>query len=128
MKKFLLFLKKCKKAFTLMECVCAIAIVGLLSALILPLTSAAIKSMKVSDSLREAAAQASYKNATTKTVTSGNNKNVETIFVTVDYSRSISGLSAESAFVFTKSEATGEDEIKIVYYDLKYGKETEDAK
>ena len=127
MKKAWLFLKKCKKAFTLMECVCAIAVVALLSALILPLTAAAIKSMRTSDSLRQAAVDASKKNATTQTYLTGSKKNVETVYVTVAYTN-VSGLSAESAFVFTKSEATGSDDVKVTYYDMKYHKETEDAK
>ena len=122
MRKRFRFFRKNGKGFTLMECVCAIAIVGMLSAVILPLTSSAIVSMRASDSLRQAAMDAAKQNATTATVTSGNKKNVETMYVKIDAWY----FSSESAFVFTKSEATGGYDIKVTYYDLKYGNETID--
>ncbi len=125
MKKFLSFLRKCKKGFTLMECVCAIAVVGLLSAVILPLTASAIRSMRASDTLRTVAASASAKNAS---VTTDKNNNSETLYVTINY-KNLSGMKAESAFMFTKTSAS-EDyyNVSVTYYDLKYGKETEDPK
>ena len=116
-----------------MECICAIAIVGLLSAVILPLTSSAILSMRASDSLRTKASEASAKNATTKTVTDGNNKNVKTMYVNVKYddefhiTSTTGSWGQESAFVFTQSEAKDEKyDVQIDYYDLKYGMETVD--
>ena len=123
------FFGKSGKGFTLMECVCAIAIVGLLSALLLPLTSSAIISMKTSDSLRKASMDASQKNATVATVVSGTKKNVETMYVTVQFSTmggTALSVKTESAFVFTKSEVTGNYDVKVTYYDLKYGKEMVD--
>ena len=128
MKKALLLLKKFKKGFTLMECVCAIAVVGLLSAIILPLTAASIKSMRVSDALRTAAQDASSKNASV--TTNKNDKSTsESIYVTVNY-KDVPGVShVESAFVFTKTNSTNNDyKVSVTYYDLKYGKETEDIK
>ena len=112
-----------------MECVCAIAIVGLLSALLLPLTSSAIISMRASDSLRKASMEAANQNATTATVVTGKNRNVETMYVTVEFSSlggSAAKVKSESAFIFTKSEATGNYDVKVTYFDLKYGKETVD--
>lgn len=126
MKKFLLMIRKCKKGFTLMECVCAVAIVGLISAMILPLTSGAIKSLRTSDSLRSTAAAATAQNATVKT--SKDNKNQKTLYVTVSFDIG-AGIQAESAFVFTESSSKDSDNgVQVTYYDLKYGKETEDAK
>ena len=118
-----------------MECVCAIAVVGIISAIILPLTAGAIRSMRVSDGLRTAAAGASAKNASV--TTDKNDKNTsETMYVTIDYTGSVSGLKAESAFVFTKTtdsvvvtdDGKFKDEVVVTYYDLKYGKEGEDIK
>ena len=128
MRKRFRFFGKNGKGFTLMECVCAIAIVGLLSALLLPLTSSAIVSMRASDSLRKAAMDAAQKNATTATVLSGSGKNVQTLYVNVDIDGANGArmVRSESAFVFTKSEATGGYDVKVTYYDLKYGKETVD--
>lgn len=128
MKKFLSFLKKCKKGFTLMECVCAIAVVGLLSAIILPLTAASIRSMRVSDALRSAAQDASAKNASVTTNKNDTNTS-QTMYVTVNYAN-VTGVShVESAFVFTKTNSDNDDyAVSVTYYDLKYGKETEDIK
>ena len=132
MKKILRFLKKCKKGFTLMECVCAIALVGILSAIILPLTASGVKSMQASDNLRKTATTASASNATKKTVTTGNGKNVKTMYVTVKYDTagltgSSSSWGQESAFVFTESTEKGDTkyDVQVTYYDLKYGMETE---
>ena len=131
MKRMMRFFKRCKKAFTLMECVCAIALVGILSAMILPLTGSGIKSMKNSDALRRTATAASAKNATKATYTSGSNKNVKTMYVTVKYDAAgLTGSSRiwgqESAFVFTVSTELGDDDIKVTYYDLKNGFEQKD--
>ena len=128
MKGRLRFFGKSGRGFTLMECVCAIAIVGLLSALLLPLTSSAMMSMRTSDSLRKASMDASTKNATTATYTSGTNKNVERMFVNVEYfnESGYTMVQNEAAFVFTKSEVTGAYDVKVTYYDLKNGKETAD--
>ena len=131
MKRFLLFFKKIKKAFTLMECVCAIAVVGLLSAVIMPLTFSAVKSMAASDALRKAASEASANNAT------ATNAKSETLYVTITYVDDASDpnttiknkdMHAESAFVFTKTDSSnGTYQVEVEYYDLKYGKETQDA-
>ena len=144
MKKFITFLKKCKKAFTLMECVCAIAVVGLLSAIILPLTFSAVNSMNASNALRNTAAKASAQNATQKTDLSktavpeenktDNNKTPSgydtytTLYVTINYT-SLSGMHAESAFIFTENCIKDQDnKVSVVYYDLKNGMEEKDVK
>ena len=138
MRRRLRFFGKNRKGFTLMECVCAIAIVGLLSAVLLPLTSSAIVSMKTSNELRRAAEAAAYSDATTATVVNGKNKNVETMYVTVTISEPRKKeqtdndpapdviATTESAFAFLKSQETGEYNVQVTYYDLKYGKETAD--
>ncbi len=109
-----------------MECVCAIALVGLISAMILPLTNSAMQSLRASDSLRKTASEAASKNATVKT--SSTNKNQKTLYVTVSYNVGTT-MQAESAFVFTSSNAQDSDMgVSVTYYDLKYGKETETAK
>ena len=109
-----------------MECVCAIAVVGLLSAVILPLTSAAIKSMRVSDAIRTAAADASAQNVSVETKKS-DLVHTETMYVTVNYN-DIAGMRAESAFMFTKTNSENADmDVQVTYYDLKYGKEEVDA-
>ena len=127
MRKRLRLFGKNSRGFTLMECVCAIAIVGLLAAVLLPLTSSAIISMRASDSLRKASMEAAKQNATTATVLTGDGKNVQTLYVSV-HIYGFNGLAtrAESAFVFTKSEATGNYDVKVTYYDLKYGNEMAD--
>ena len=129
MRRRLRFFGKNGKGFTLMECVCALAIVGLLSAVLLPLTSSAIVSMRTSDSLRKAAETAAYSDATTATVVKGKNKNVETMYVTVEFTNlggTAASVKSESAFAFLKSQETGNYDVQVTYYDLKYGKETED--
>ena len=145
MKKIITFFKKCKKAFTLMECVCAIAVVGLLSAIILPLTFSAVNSMNASNALRTTAAKASAQNATQKTDISktavpeadktNNNKTpggyntYTTLYVTIDYNKSLSGMRAESAFIFTENCSKDQDnKVSVVYYDLKNGMEEKDVK
>ena len=144
MKKIVTFFKKCKKAFTLMECVCAIAVVGLLSAIILPLTFSAVSSMNASNALRTAASVASAKNATVKTDISKtaiseldkeSNKETPngydtytTMYVTINYS-TLDGMRAESAFIFTENCSKDQDnKVSVVYYDLKNGMEEKDAK
>ncbi len=127
MKRFILFLKKCKKAFTLMECVCAIAVVGILSALIMPLTFSAIKAMAASDALRSAASTASANNAT------GTSTQAEQLYVTITYVDDSSDpnttiknkdMHAESSFTFTKTSSVNDTyKVEVEYYDLKYGKE-----
>ena len=141
MKKILSFLRKCKKGFSLMECVCAIAVVGLLTSIILPLTAMAMKSMTTASGLRTAAANAAAQNATTATDTSKkaltqdqkNNLNdrptgydtYKTLYVTINYP-SLSGMHAESAFKFTENCSRDKsDSVSVTYYDLKYGKEEE---
>jgi len=127
MRKRLRLFGKNSKGFTLMECVCAIAIVGLLAALLLPLTSSAIISMRASDSLRKASMDAAYQNATSATVFSGTGKNVHTMYVKVNiYGYNALSSSSESAFVFTESQATGKYEVQVTYYDLKHGNEEKD--
>ena len=103
-----------------MECVCAIAVVGLISAMLLPLVNSALSSFKASQSLRDKAAEASYNNATQKT--SDSNKNKTTFYVTIDYG---TGVPKESAFVFTRSESSTDSDYntQVTYYDLKYGME-----
>ena len=130
MKRVALFLKKCKRGFSLMECVCALALVGLISTAILPLTSSALQSLRTSNSIRSTASSATDVNATRQT--SKENGNQKTMYVTVSYTvkdgNKTGSLEAESAFVFTESTATSGDNtnVTVTYYDLKYGKETED--
>ena len=122
MKKFFAWIKKCKKGFTLIECVCALAVVGLFSALMLPLLSTAMSSFRVSDSIRKTASSAAKNNATLKTDSNqSSGSHQTTLYVTVEYS----GINAyaESAFVFTESKATGGYDVVVTYYDLKYGNE-----
>lgn len=122
MKKLILFLKRCKKGFSLMECVCAIAVVGLISAMILPLVAGAMRSFRASDALREVAAEAAKKDATEYT-----NKNKKTFYVTVSYNI-YPRMQAESLFVFTESTASDDMGygVQVTYYNLKYTRETED--
>ena len=128
MKKLFVFLRKSKKAFTLMECVCAIAIVSLISAIVLPLTSGAIKSFRAADSMRKVASAASYKNATQAsgiTDPDTNVKNTKTLYVTISFTNP--SMQAESAFSFTQSTSTDSKyDVAVTYYDLKYGREEED--
>jgi len=105
-----------------MECVCALAVVGIVSAVLLPLLSTSMASFKFSDSIRDTASTASSVNATKVTET----KDETTLYVTIDYNNI--NASAESAFLFTKSSATGDYDVQVTYYDLKYGKEEKDAK
>lgn len=113
-----------------MECVCALALVGLISTAILPLTSSALQSLRTSNSIRSTASSATDVNATRQT--SKENGNQKTMYVTVSYTvkdgNKTGSLEAESAFVFTESTATSGDNtnVTVTYYDLKYGKETED--
>lgn len=143
MKKILSFFRKCKKGFTLMECVCAIAVVGLLTAFILPLTAMAIQSMNAATSLHTMAEKSASANATTatdtsqKALTQTQKDNLtdrptgydtyKTLYITINYP-SLSGMRAESAFVFTENctrdKSTG---VSVTYYDLKYGNEGKDA-
>ena len=137
MRKFIAFLKKSKKAFTLMECVCAIAVVGLLSSVILPLTVSAIRSMRTSDAIRNSAATASANNATTatdknKTDMTKYDNGVHTMYVTIVYTDpdhpNTKLMNAESAFLFTYNQSTDSKlNVKVTYYDLKNGMEEEDA-
>ena len=132
MKKLLSFFKKCKKGFTLIECVCAIAIVSIISALILPLTAGAIKSVRAAESLRTVAnnaAQNLSENTTDK-------DHKQKMYVKVDYNvtqtndeikEMVKGLGAQSVFVFSKASAQDSDyQVQVTYYELKYGKEEED--
>ena len=108
-----------------MECVCAIAVVGLMSALILPLISTSLNAFKSAQSLREVAAEAANKNATNKTVT-GKNGNTKVFYVEIDYT-SLDNTYATSAFMFTESKASDSaSKTEVTYYDLKYGMETKD--
>ena len=133
MKKLITFFKKFKKGFTLMECVCAIAVVGLLSSIILPLTATAMKAVQTSDALRVVAAEAAAKNASV-TTDKNDTDTSQTMYVTVDYGTIYDGskytaLHAESAFVFTKTSSSDENYlVSVTYYDLKYGKEEENIK
>ena len=132
MNKFKAFFKKCKKGFTLMECVCAIAIVAVISALILPLTAGAIKSVRAAESLRTVANNAAKNMAENKT----DKNHTEKMYVKVDYNVTqnndevkelVKGLKAQSVFVFTKASAQDTDyQVDVTYYELKYGKEGED--
>lgn len=129
MKKIFSFLRKCKKGFTLMECVCAIAVVGLLSAVILPLTASSMKSLRASDALRAVASEAAAENASI-TTDKTDKTHTESMYVTIAYTTDkLTDMRAESAFVFTKTSASDTDlKVSVTYYDLKYGKETEDIK
>ena len=118
-----------------MECVCAIAVVGLLSAIILPLTVSAMRSMRVSDAIRTSAATASANNAIVATDKKHTNMDkydngVHTMYVTINYtSGNVSDMHAESAFLFTYNKSQNSDlDVKVVYYDLKNGMEEEDVK
>lgn len=132
MKKLVAFFKKCKKGFTLMECVCAIAIVSIISALILPLTAGAIKSVRAAESLRTQANNAAKNLSETKT----DKDHKQKMYVKVDYNVSqnnedvkslVKNLGAQSVFVFSKASAQDTQyQVEVTYYELKYGKEEED--
>ena len=118
-----------------MECVCAIAVVGLLSAVILPLTSSAMKSLQASSALRTVASNAASQNATTATDKtkkdpSRYDNGVQTMYVTISYTTSkLTDMRAESSFLFTYNKSSDSNQkVQVTYYDLKYGKEEEDAK
>ena len=111
-----------KRGFTLMEVVIAIAVVGIISAMILPLASAAMQSFKAANALRTTAATAEADNA----VKTNNPK--ETIYVKITlmnlrkadtnqpYDR-----TSEMRYSFTKTTATDSTyDIVVTYYELKY--------
>jgi len=109
---------KNKKGFTLMEAVLAIAIVGIIAAIVMPLLSNAINTFKAASALQKTASDTEYKNATA-------NNDLTDIYVTVKLDTNGGGEKAESRFKF--SQATTQDgkyDIEITYYELKKGDET----
>ncbi|MBP5404720.1 MAG: type II secretion system protein [Clostridia bacterium] len=111
---------KGKKGFTLMEVVIALAVVGMITALILPLVSGAIRSFALAKSLRTTATSAEKANAT------GSSSNtLEDIYVTVRLSTSGGTETAESRYKFTRSSASdGKYDVQVTYYELKKGDES----
>ena len=103
-----------------MEVVVALAVVGIIAALILPLVSSAITSFSAANSLRNTAVSAEKKN------TMGDSGNALTdMYVTVQLD--VNGgraLVAESRFKFTKSTASeSKYDVTVTYYELKNGNE-----
>ena len=108
-----------KKGFTLMEVVIALAVVGLISAMLLPLLSSAIKSFSAANSLRNTSVSAETNNTT------GTSNSTVDMYVTIHLDTDASGGStAESKFKFTKSTASeSKYAVTVTYYELKYGNE-----
>ena len=116
MRNFLQKRRLGKRGFTLMEVVVALAVVGIISAMILPLASAAIRSFAAAKALRTTATQAEKENAI------GTNNEKETLYVTITLTNAQGGTrSATSRFKFTKSTATdAKYDVQVEYYELKY--------
>jgi len=132
MKKLLWIWKRCKKGFTLMECVCAITVVAMISALVIPLMADASRSFRKIESLRKMAGEASYKSATTATTVNASNPdadNTEKLYVIIRYNDlNVNNTGVDSSFNFTKTEVTDDNSQKVTYYELKNGKEEETTK
>ena len=108
-----------KKGFTLMEVVVALAVVGIIAAMILPLTASALTSFSAADSLRKTATSAEDKNAT------GTSNTTADMYVTIHLDTDGNGANAESRFKFTKAESKDSKyDVTVTYYELKYGDET----
>ena len=118
MKRFFRRMKG-KKGFTLMEVVIALAVVGIISAMILPLVSSAMTSFSAANSLRKTAVQVGEKNA------KGDASNALTdMYVTIHLDTTGRASNAESKFKFTKSSANeSKYDVTVTYYELKYGDE-----
>jgi len=111
---------KGKKGFTLMEVVVALAVVGIIAAMILPLVSSAMKSFSAANSLRNTAIAAEKKNTT------GDSSNsFSDMYVTIQLDTYGGATVAESRFKFTKSTASeSKYDVTVTYYELKKGDET----
>ena len=116
MRNFLRKRRLGKRGFTLMEVVVALAVVGIISAMILPLASAAIRSFAAANALRTTATKAETENAI------GTSNTKETLYVTVTYTGTLGGSrAATSRFKFTKSTAKDDKyDVLVEYYELKY--------
>lgn len=115
------FLRRVKgsRGFTLMEVVVALAVVGIIAALILPLVSSAITSFSAANSLRNTAVSAEKKNA----MGDSSNK-LNDVYVTVQLDTYGRSLVAESRFKFTSSSASeSKYDVTVTYYELKNGNE-----
>lgn len=110
---------KGKKGFTLMEVVLALAVVGMITAMILPLVSGAIRSFALANSLRTTATKAEKSNAT-----GGSANSTADVYVTVRLSTKSGTETAESRYKFTKSSASDSKyDVQVTYYELKKGDE-----
>lgn len=106
---------KNKKGFTLMEVVIALAVVGLICSLILPLTASAINSFNAAQQMRNVANAATKKMATTKYGDSGKDK--VTLYITVTFPTL--GVKSESKFKFSGStEKESTYGSQVTYYEL----------
>ena len=115
MRKLLRKIKN-KKGFTLMEVVVALAIVGIVSSMILPLTTGAMASFRASQSLRDTAASASQKMSTTQHKNNDSSL-AQTLYVTISYN-DIDVKNTESKLIFYKSTAKGDYDVNVTYYEL----------
>jgi len=101
-----------------MEVVIALAVVGLICALVLPLTSSAMASFNAAQEMRDVATTANKEMATSKFSTdSSTEKNKKTMYVTVRFDEL--AIKTESKLRFSE---TGASESKygsaVTYYDL----------
>ncbi|MCR4726136.1 MAG: type II secretion system GspH family protein [Clostridia bacterium] len=111
-------MRKNKRGFTLMEVVIALAVVGLICALILPLTSSAMASFNAAQEMRNVASTANKEMATSKYATdSSSEKRKKDLYVTVRFDEL--AIKSESKLKFSQ---TGASESKygstVTYYDL----------
>ena len=112
---------KGKKGFTLMEVVVALAVVGIISAIILPLLATAVRSFTAAEKLRTTAATASKSNATANVA----DDKKDTLYVTVQFEGTQQTMKAMGeGYKFTKTEAKDKQyDVVVTYYELKSGDE-----
>ena len=109
---------KGKKGFTLMEVVVALAVVGIIAAMLLPLISSAMQSFSAAASLKRTATAAEKANATSTSNT------LTDMYITIHLDTNGGGSNAESRFKFTKSTASeSKYDVTVTYYELKKGDE-----
>ena len=114
MKKSILRFKN-KKGFTLMEVVIALAVVGLICALVLPLTASAMSSFNAAQEMRSIATNATSKMSTVKYGADGKSK--KTMYVTVKFESL--GIKTENKMKFSQTDASDSKYgSKVTYYDL----------
>ncbi len=106
-----------------MEVVVALAVVGLMCSLVLPLTASAMNSFNAAQKMREVASGASKKMANEGYGVSGSKKAQETLYVTIEYSSLKVKTESKLNFSSIKNNADNSGnknsyDIQITYYDL----------